>query len=425
MKLLNQSIKHISISIFAIIGIWGVVFFFNMIAEIKENVDDGLDNYKRQIIYKAHQDTTLLSQIDFDESFYAIREISKENAQHFKDQYTDTLIYIQDIKASSPKLDPTRMLTTAFKDGGRYYELKVINPMVEKDDLIERLLWNMIWLYTILIITIVFINNMVLQRLWKPFYHLLLQLQNFRLGTRQNLPEVETKTKEFKDLQEAVGLLLSHNISVYEQQKQFIGNASHELQTPLAIAMNKLELLVEEGNLKEKQVEGIAETLHIVERLIRLNKSLLLLSKIENKQFLDEKPVNINQTVEQGLHDLYEAADFKKVSVEIKKKVEIFKIMDPALAEILIYNLLRNAVFHNISDGKIIIELEKNQLRICNTSEEEALVESQIFKRFYKSKAKQGSTGLGLSIAKAIADIYEIEVSYAFQNKKHCFSLRF
>lgn len=425
MKLLNQSIKHLSISILFIIGIWGVVFFFNMIEEIKENVDDGLDNYKRQIIYKAHQDTVLLTRIDFDESFYAIREISKKRALTYKDQYKDTIVYIQDADDISLRSDPARMLTTAFKDGGKYYELKVINPMVEKEDLIERLLWNMVWLYAILIITIILINNMVLQRLWKPFYLFLSQLQNFRLGSDQKLPEVQTKTKEFNDLQEAVGLLLNHNIRIYEQQKQFIGNASHELQTPLAIAMNKLELWIEKEELRPEQVEDIAETMHIIERLIRLNKSLLLLSKIENKQFLDDREVNIQHVLQQGIQDLSEMAEYKQVHFEVETSKEILKKMDPALAEIMIYNLLRNAVFHNLPQGKIWIKIENNLLQICNTSEEDKLDAAQIFKRFYKSKPKKGSTGLGLPIVKAIADLYHISVSYHYSEQKHCFELRF
>src|SRR5690606_9283637 len=108
-----------------------------------------------------------------------------------------------------------------------------------------------------------------------------------RVGNSKNFPEVKTDTAEFTDLQNAVNILLQHNIETYEQQKQFIGNASHELQTPLAIATNKLELLIEKGNLQNEQAESIAEIMSIVERLVRLNKSLLLLTKIENKQFLD------------------------------------------------------------------------------------------------------------------------------------------
>src|SRR5699024_4276639 len=156
-------------------------------------------------------DTTMLSRIDFDEAFYAIREIDKKKALSIKDSYTDTLIYIQDSNEAEPKLDLVRMLTTAFEDDGKYYKLKVINPMVEKDDLIHRLLLNMIWLYAFLIITIVLINNYVLQRLWKPFYGLLHKLQSYRLGSGEKLPEVKTNTREFKDLQNAVGTLLSHN----------------------------------------------------------------------------------------------------------------------------------------------------------------------------------------------------------------------
>src|SRR5690606_7914167 len=177
----------------------------------------------------------------------------------------------------SPELEPVRMLTTAFENNGNYYELQIINSMVEEDDLIEELIYDAIWLYFLLIISLVVINNFVLQRLWKPFYSFLNQLKNYRIGSSKNFPEACTKTKEFTDLQNAVNILLQHNIETYEQQKQFIGNASHELQTPLAIATNKLELLIEKGNLQSEQAENIAEVMSMIERLVRLNKSLLLL----------------------------------------------------------------------------------------------------------------------------------------------------
>src|SRR5690606_36677578 len=122
----------------------------------------------------------------------------------------------------------------------------------------------------------------------------------------KNFPEVKTETQEFTDLQKAVNILLQHNLETYEQQKQFIGNVSHELQTPLAIATNKLELLIEKGNIQPEQAENIAETMNIIERLVRLNKSLLLLTKIENKQFLDNKTVSFNQVVKQSVNDLEE-----------------------------------------------------------------------------------------------------------------------
>lgn len=232
MKLLNHSIKYLSISILIVIGIWGVVFFFNMVEEIKENADEGLENYKNQIIQKIQKADTIIPRLSLEEGFYTIKEIEKEKAIVFKEVYADTFMMMQDSEDGSMELDPVRILTTVFKNNDHYYELKIINPMVEKDDLIQRLLLNMIWLYAVLIITIVIVNNLVLQRLWKPFYTLLRKIKSYRLGSNLSIPEVKTKTKEFIDLQNAVGTLLRHNIEVFEQQKEFIGNASHELQNP-------------------------------------------------------------------------------------------------------------------------------------------------------------------------------------------------
>lgn len=426
MKLLNQSIKHISISLLAIIVLWGIVFFFNMTAEIRGNVDEGLSNYKRQIIYRVHRDTSLLSRVSFDDGFYAIREVNKNTSLAIKDNYTDTIVRIRNLGEINSKLDLVRMLTTTFEDEGKYYELKIINPMVEKDDLIHRLLLNMIWLYVALIITIILINNFVLQRLWKPFYDLLHKLQSYRFGTNQNLPAIKSKTKEFKDLEEAVQTLLDHNLQIYEHQKQFIGNASHELQTPLAIAITKLELLLEEEKLEAEQAEKMVEILEIIERLVRLNKSLLLLTKIENKQFLDKQPININQLVVRGIEDLKELANFKNITISFEEKDKIITQMNPALAEILVNNLLKNAIFHNLSKNREIhISITKNTLSIWNTGTDLALDSSVIFKRFYKSSSGKESTGLGLAIVKAVSDLYGIQIGYSFKYQKHYFELLF
>jgi two-component system sensor histidine kinase QseC len=257
MKLLNKSLIYLSVSLFFVIGLWSVVFYFNIFREIKESIDEGLGNYKRQIIYQTQKDSTILNKNTFDEGFFAIREIPRAEAAAIKDTYSDTMMLMQDEDDEAPEPEPVRLLKTAFESNGKYYELRVINSMVEEDDLVKELFREAIGLYLLLIVMIILINNYVLQRLWKPFYIFLNQLKNYRIG--KNLPNVKTETLEFIDLQKAVAILLKHNTETYEQQKQFIGNASHELQTPLAIATNKLELLIEKGNLQPGQAENIAE----------------------------------------------------------------------------------------------------------------------------------------------------------------------
>ena len=423
MKLLNQSVRYLSVSILIIIGLWAVVFYFNIFREIKESVDEGLENYKRQVVYKAQTDLTLLEKTDFDEGIYAIQEIGKSEALAAKDRYLDTLLYMQDADDEVPEPEPVRMLETAFETQGRYYKLRIINSMVEEDDLVKELLWEALWLYLVLVASIVLINNFVLQRLWKPFYNLLNQLKDYRLGSSRQLPQVTTKTKEFTDLQMAVNTLLLHSIETFDQQKQFIENASHELQTPLAIATNKLELLMERGNLDNSQAESIAEVMQVIERLIRLNKALLLITRIENRQFLNNQPVSLAAVVHEVLSELGELADYKNITISLTESGELPVEMDQSLATSLVSNLLRNAIFHNVPNGLVKIDISDNGIEFQNTGGEKPLESDRIFSRFYKSESKQSGTGLGLAIVKAICGLYGLTISYHFDNGVHCFRL--
>ena len=425
MKLFNQSIKYLSSSILVIITAWAVVFYFNMLNEIKDSIDEGLENYKRLIIQNASQDSTILEQHAFDENFFSIQKRSKKQAFSIRDRYIDTLLYMQDDDDKETEAEPVRMLITAFELKGQYYELKVANSMVEEDDLIESLLHDTIWLYVSLIIGIILINNFVLKKLWKPFYALLNQLKNFRLGKTQALPSVKTKTKEFTDLQNVGNVLLQHTTQPYEQQKQFIGNASHELQTPLAIATNKLELLIEKGDLQNEQAENIAEVMGIIERLVRLNKSLLLLTKIENKQFLDNQTVSLNEIVRKNVSDLEEIALFKNVKFYVNETAQLSVQMDASLANVIISNLLRNAIFHNIPNGSVTLLITDKAVKISNTGSGQMLDKNLTFTRFYKPNNQTSGTGLGLAIVKAISDAYNFKVSYSFENSQHCFQIFF
>ncbi|SHJ47791.1 PorY family sensor histidine kinase [Pseudozobellia thermophila] len=425
MKLLNQSLKYLSLSILAIVTVWSVVFYINMLNEIKSSIDEGLENYKRLIIQNAKIDSSILTKTYFDESFFTLHEIDRETALSMRDRYADTIIYMQDADDKRPEPEPVRMLTTSFKIKDRFYELKVANSMVEEDDLIDQLFWDVIWLYIILIASIIIINNWVLKKLWKPFYAFLQQLKNYRLGSTKKLPEAQTTTKEFKDLQYAVNTLLRHSIAAFDQQKEFIGNASHELQTPLAMVTHKLELLLEKEDLKEEQAEKLVEIFQIVERLVRLNKSLLLLSKIDNKQFFDNQQVAINPLVTQTLAELEEISSFKKVETTVVENGRLNAHIDPILAQVVVSNLLKNAIFHNVENGTVSIGLSDTTLEICNTGKDERLHPEKVFSRFQTSRSKSHGTGLGLAIVKAISDLYGYRVSYAFDGGIHCFTVQF
>ncbi|WP_026955064.1 sensor histidine kinase [Algoriphagus vanfongensis] len=425
MKLLNQTLWYVSISTLGIVSIWAVIFYFNMLQEIKSSIDEGLENSKRIIIQNAQEDSTILSKKYFDESFFTISSITRSEALSFHDTYQDTVIYMQDADDQAPEPEPVRLLTTAFEIDGKYYQLHVANSMVEEDDLIKELLWDVIWLYLVLLVSMIVIHNLVLKKLWKPFYQLLHQLKKFRLGKTKDLPHVSTQTKEFLDLQQAVNTLLQHSISTFEQQKEFIGNASHELQTPLAMLTGKLELLLEKESLQAEDAEKVSEIFQIIQRLIKLNKSLLLLSKIENKQFLDNQEVSINQACHQILEEFEEIAAVKQIEISLEELGEVKVSMDPNLAITVLSNLLKNAISHNQPRGRILIKIHPDRLIISNSGISQPLAEELIFHRFHKSESTASGTGLGLAIVKAICKLYSFEIEYRYAEDLHHFELRF
>lgn len=425
MKLLNKSISYLSLSILGIVTIWAVIFYVNMLQEIKSSIDEGLENYKRLIIKNAEHDPSMLTKNYFDESFFTIHPIEKQEALAFKDQYLDTIIAMQDADDEALEPEPVRMLVSAFETNGKFYRLKVANSMVEEDDLIGELLWDVIWLYLILILGILVINNIVLKKLWHPFYSLLAQLKSFRLGASHELVRTNTTVKEFMDLESSMNHLLQQNINAFERQKEFVGNASHELQTPLAIMANKLELFLENTSVNNKEAESMAEIYQIVQRLIRLNNSLLLLTKIENKQFFDNRLVFINETVQQCVRDLEDMAAFRKIKIEVRESCPLETVMDISLANILVGNLVKNAVHHTSATGNIIITITDSKFEVQNTAVGGPLDEELVFSRFYGSRKETGRSGLGLSIVRAIADLYGHRVQYGFDHGMHSFEILF
>ena len=419
MKVLNYTTSYLAVVLLLLISIWATIFYYAMLDEIYDSIDDGLDNQKGLIIQKAAFDSTVLNRQQFDEGDYAIRKIGSEQALQFREQYVDTLMYMQNEK----EYEPVRMLKTVFRQGNQYYSMQIITSMVEEDDLISELFYALLWLYGGLLISILLVNNLLLKRIWKPFYHLLRQLKNFRLEKGFNIAVEKTNIDEFRLLQQTVQQSLQHNIDTYTSQKHFIENASHELQTPLAISINKLEALAESPNLSEKDLSLLGSALQNLERLTRLNKSLLLLSRIENKQYGLTEAVDMGALVQKVAEDWQDQTTFYNIQLNITVQETLVVNMNPDLAAILVNNLVKNSIVHNTKGGFVNIIVNKRSLQIENTGSKKPLNEQTLFTRFAAGNSN-ASTGLGLAIVKAIADLYHFNVTYTY-TQQHTFTLSF
>jgi signal transduction histidine kinase len=412
MKLHNHTLLYISVAMFFIIGVWASIFYIQILDEIYDSIDDTLENYKIIIIKKAKTDSTIFYKSDFEENNYSIKKIDAEDAKHRKDLCMDTLMYMENEK----DLETVRLLKTVFTiNHVDYYELKVISSMVEEDDLMKNLFYSLLWLYGILLVSIFIVNTILLRKIWKPFYNLIHQLEHFNL-TKSMFVAPSTKVHEFKLLTNSLESLLKKNLELYTSQKQFIENASHELQTPLAISINKLELLSEKNNLAEADMLLLAAVIENLQRLTRLNKSLLLLSKIENKQYAEETSVSFSSICKRLTEDFGDFASFKNIQLSYIEQGELIVHMNADLAEILCSNIIKNAIIHTANDGNVSVIVNQHSVLFENTGDK-ALDSEKIFHRFYKNAVEKNNTGLGLAIVKSIADKYSFVLQYSFKDK--------
>jgi|WetSurMetagenome_2_1015567.scaffolds.fasta_scaffold05159_4 two-component system, OmpR family, sensor kinase len=291
-------------------------------------------------------------------------------------------------------------------------------------DTVVGLVIQILLMVMILGMSIFLIMRFVPVKLWRPFYDTLHKISHFKVEDG-SVPEFETSNvKEFAELNTTLKRILSQNVQSYKVQKQFTENASHELQTPLAIVQSKLDLLLQDKNLTQEQATLMQDIYHEISRMSKLNRNLLLLAKIENAQYKLNKKVNIAEKIQSLIPSLELLADGIIIRLQIKND-QMTVNCNEVLLESLISNLVVNAVRHNYSDGEIIISLENSMLTVTNTSKERSLDSAHIFERFYRSSLTQKGNGLGLAIVKSICDYNHWTINYFYKKGLHNFSVRF
>lgn len=290
----------------------------------------------------------------------------------------------------------------------------------ESQDTIFAIAMTTLVFFVILVLGLLFLNRKLSLIIWKPFRKILEQLKSFNLNQQKNIEFESTKITEFAVLQDSLHKLIEQNISIYRTQKEFTENASHELQTPLAIIKHKLDLLLQDENLTDQQYD-IVETIHkALTRSSRINKNLLLLAKIENQQFDDSEQINFSDLINHSIQQFEEHFEQKNITLHHHIQEKIMVYGNSSLLETLINNLIINAIRHSSEGGNIDINLTKMQFEVANSGKEK-LDEDQLFKRFSRGSQDSAGSGLGLAIIKEICKFQKWNIIYKFEDYKHHF----
>lgn len=291
-----------------------------------------------------------------------------------------------------------------------------------EEDIMHGLMIQFVLISGVMSLSFLVIILFLTKRIWHPFDDTLKKIERFNLDKSEIPTFLPTDTKEFVRLNESIGKLMERNLKTYKEKKEFTENASHELQTPIAIFQSKLDLLLQE-ELNETQSQIISELYLVSSRMSRLNKNLLLLAKIENKQYKETELVDLTEYINNDLplyRDLYPNHTIKLID---KRRDQLKILTNPTLLNSLITNLVINAIHHSPVNGNIEIELNNDMLSISNEAKEGALDDKILFHRY--NTDKKNSNGLGLAIVKAICTYHGWQVSYLFHAEKHIFQVDF
>lgn len=330
----------------------------------------------------------------------------------------------QEKYSSEGEMDRFRVLQTSLLINGKSYILTVKTNVEEADETLMAIAIVTSFFFMILLVGFLILNRTISKRIWIPFQKTLKKLESFDLNNQDKIDFQKTNIEEFEELHGNLHRLISNNVDAFRQQKTFIENASHELQTPLAVLKSKMDTLIQNKELTESQLTIVDEMNLPLARITRINKNLLLLAKIENRQFAESESISIQLVIEENIEMLRDFANEKNIEIQTNFEKDVLVNCNKTLLEIFLNNLIINGIKHNIPKGDLIISLHNETLTIQNTGDE-ALNSETIFGRFSISKNQAANSGLGLAIVKEICQRYDWNLSYEFENGKHNFGIRF
>ncbi|QCK16346.1 hypothetical protein DCC35_17195 [Mangrovivirga cuniculi] len=391
--------------------IGGVIVYNAMESEIdieqKRFLKERFDNAKERIERYRPTEPFVIPKY----GVYPIDTLIKEESISF----SDTLVMHSQLQ----RLEPHLKLTAYYGFDTLAYKVILYDVIIESDDIEDGVRSSMIKVFALLSILTIVVSVISSNILLRPFYNTLKELQNFSLkkGDTLNLPQ--TQTKELRELNAELFIMSEKIIRDYNSLKEFSENASHELQTPVAIARGKLDILLERHgeNMSEEQNTLILSAQNALKSISKLSRSLGLLMRIDNKEYDKSAEIDLKKELINKIKQFKELYELKKIEVKTSNIEECQINADPSLIEILLMNLFQNSLKHNIRNGFVKISLDKCLLIIENSGKEVEGDPEILFERFKKGDLSAESPGLGLSIVKKIGDYYGFDIKYKFDKE--------
>lgn len=409
-NLLKKTSRKYSISAVVLMLISLVPLYFVTQHFIRDETDDSL----RSTLYRIEK---LLDDGQQVNSIRPIIEV-KETALTGDIMLKDTLMH----DPLENEMERFRQLTSYKQVNGKMYQISVRILLVESEDIVLAILTSFVSIILIIFLAQYYFTRQHAKTIWRPFFENLHRVKTFSLQSDRKIDLIETDVLEFSELNNEVRTLTEKVALDYRNLKQFTEDVSHEMQNPLAIMQATIGTIIDDNAVNDQQFQQLTELQQNVQRLASLNKKLVLLAKIDNKQFASSETLDIVEVLEQSVQD-YQEMGSVPIIMDAIKPIEVQ--IDPTLAQILTDNLLSNAVKYTPEDGNIHVTVSNASLTVSNTGDKPIAAPEKLYNRFYREDNTKKSLGLGLSIVKKICDGYNLEIGYEFKDRHHQFTIHF
>lgn len=415
MKLFNRYSQVNILSTVAIFLLASIAFYFLLSHVLTAQVDEDLEIEQHEIEQYLSKYGKLPDAIVMKDQQVTYKPV--------QDQRVERRMLVT-IPANRNHHEDQRQLNFPILVKEQWFEVQIIKSLEGTNELTRSVaLISLATILMMLIATIV-INRILLRSLWKPFYSSLELMRVFKLGSSAKPEFGHTNIEEFVNLNNVLADSIQNAETEYRRLKDFTENAAHELQTPLAVVRSKLDVLIQDEALSEQQSNLVQSMYAAVQRMTKLNHTLLLLSKIENNQFNETTLVQMDQLVERKLQEFSELLLDRKFIIE-KDLSPVQVNMNSELAELMLNNLFSNVIRHTDEKQNVRVRLHAKYFSLSNTASNGSLEKERLFDRFYKGKQHSDQNGLGLSIISQIAQVSGFQSRYQFLENEHVFSIIF
>lgn len=426
-KLIHKTLRMyliISISVFII----SIPVFYVIVQKLwMKDIDESLVYQKEQLIQgiDKHNITSedILNFVKFSSKIdngIVIHKLTQ--AVYKKDSIYNHSFY----DSIRKHVEPFRELTAYATINKQPYQIIIRRDLVESEDLLAGIVVAQFSIFILLLALIHLISIGYSRRIWNPFFTLTRKLQEIHLDKASRIEVNCRNIYEFEDLKTSVNALIAHNHQLFLAQKEFTENAAHEIQTPLAVIKSQLNLLSNEASLTSSQMEHISHIDYQIRYIASLNRNLLLLTKIDNRQFALDETVDLTALVSGHCEYIREEVHLANKEIVFQEKPVTLTGSNTILLISLCNNLINNAVKYSSPHSTIYILLNETQLEVLNAGRNEPLPAESIFHRFYKTDASTSGSGLGLSIVTQICKTLNFKIEYRFRNPdQHLFTVFF